>query len=75
MTASVFRAARFWGQLLWRVGVFQTVRVDEKASELVREGGRKRGREEESGACEEEGGSFRQPHWTTLTHCSLSFLL
>ena len=55
--------------------MFQTVRVDEKASELVREGGRKRGREEESGACEEEGGSFRQPHWTTLTHCSLSFLL
>ena len=26
---------------------------------------RKGGREEESRACEEEGGSFRQPHWTT----------
>lgn len=42
MTAPAFRAARFWGQLQRRDGVFESVLAEGRASELVREGRRKK---------------------------------
>lgn len=74
MTAPAFPAARFWGQFLRRDGVCETVCVEERALEPVREGRKEKGKggaggqreRKRTGACEErEGGSFRQRGWTT----------